>query len=124
MEQEERELFFMEEFNQSTLRNVEREKLIPSPQGNHKRSLIGQEWYYYGETETEYTLFCDKIVGETKQHVFIELYADDILLSNSLIAIEKEALSQRYPIQELFPCAMTKTVAAAILRDHFAQQTN
>lgn len=124
MEQEERELFFMEESNQSTLRNVEREKLIPSPQGNHKRSLIGQEWYYYGETETEYTLFCDKIASETEQHVFIQLYADGLLLSDSLIAIEKEALSQRYPVQELFPCAMTQAVAETILKDHFAQQTN
>jgi len=122
MNQADRELFFEENLFKSTLSKLEREKLIPSLQGNHKRSLIGQKWFYFGETTDEYSLYHDQIVDENDSVVFIHLFADGELLTETLIAIDKKELSNRYPIQGLFPKPMEEWEAKLILKHHFSNQ--
>lgn len=114
---------FEEEIGGSTLQNVEKEKLVfSSPQGNHKRSRVGEKWYYFGETEESYSLFHDQIVGENETHFFLHLYEDGVLITDSLVAIEKDYFKKAYPIQPLFPKAMEKDEALDILRNHFKNQ--
>lgn len=122
MNQAENQLFFEESMFKSTLSKIERDKLIPSPQGNHKRSLIGKKWFYFGETAEDYSLFYDQIVAETDSHVFIRLFKDGELLTESLIALDKKELENRYPVQDLFPAPMEDWDAKLILKHHFNSQ--
>jgi len=122
MNQAENQLFFEESMFKSTLSKIERDKLIPSPQGNHKRSLIGKKWFYFGETVEDYSLFYDQIVAETDSHVFIRLFKDGELLTESLIALDKKELENRYPVQDLFPVPMEDWDAKLILKHHFNNQ--
>ena len=122
MNQADRELFFEESLFKSTLSTVEREKLIPSPDGNHKRSLIGQKWFYFGETTDDYSLFYDQFVEENDTAVFVRMFQDGELLMDTLVAIPKEGLNKCYPIQSLFPNSMEEWEAELILRNYFKQQ--
>lgn len=122
MNQADRELFFEESLFKSTLSTVEREKLIPSPDGNHKRSLIGQKWFYFGETTDDYSLFYDQFVAENDTAVFVRMFQDGELLMDTLVAIPKKRLNKCYPVQSLFPNSMEEWEAELILRNYFKQQ--
>lgn len=91
-------------------------------QGNHQRSLIGNEWYYYGETAEEYALYKDCVVAENDTHVFIDMYEGERKLNSHRIPVEKKRLDDLYPVQSLFPYAMSEKEARAILRNHFITQ--
>lgn len=122
MTQEELEMFFQIHQPYSTLTKVEKEKLIPSPKGNHERSLIGMKWFYYGETEDEYTLFHDEIVDEVGEFVFVDLYMDNTKMVETSVPIKIVDIQKRYPAQDLFPVPMEKEEAIEILREHFKNQ--
>lgn len=91
-------------------------------QGNHQRSLIGQEWYYYGESVDEYALYTDVFVKETDTCVFVDMYEEGIKLNQHAIAIDKKHIHNLYPVQSLFPRPMTEKEAKSILRRHFLNQ--
>lgn len=115
---------FEEEQNQSTLKNVEKGKLFfSSPHGNHKRSRMGEKWFYFGETAENYSLFYDEVVGESDSHYFLRLHEDGEWIADTLVAIEKNQFEKRYPVQPLFATSMEETEAVAILKDHFKLQT-
>lgn len=122
MNQAEKELFFEKDMYKSTLSKVERSKLIPSPQGNHERSLIGQKWFYFGETKDEYSLFYDEIVWQTKDVVFVEIVKDNQTITDSAVAIKITDLEKRYPVQDLFPKPMEEKEALSILKNYFKNQ--
>ena len=119
MDQTERELFFKESEQENTLSGVEVEKLVFSPHGNHKRSLVGDKWFYFGETEEEYSLFHDEVVNEDDSHVYILMYENGELLIGMPIAIWKTDYEKIYPIQPLFPFPMQSFEAESILKEYF-----
>lgn len=90
--------------------------------GNHQRSLVGDQWYYYGESGDEYALYKDIIVHEGDTFVLIDMYEDDTRLNRHPIAINKDRLAYLYPVQELFSEPMNESDAKAILRYHFIKQ--
>lgn len=123
MNKEVQELF-EENLHQSTLKSVEKDKLVfSSPQGNHKRSRLGEKWFYFGETTDSYTLFHDEIEGEDTNHYFVRLYQDGESLTDDLIAIGKKEFSKRYPVQMLFSHSMEETEALAVLKTYFKDQS-
>lgn len=122
MNQEEREAFFKEEETLSTLAKA---ASIPSghaPQGNLERSFVGEKWFYYGETADEYSLYCDEVVSEDLQHVYIMIKEGERELLPSLVALDKIAYQKRYPVQSLFIKPMQTADALKILRVHFSNQ--
>lgn len=96
--------------------------ILTFSQGNHKRSLVGDEWYYYGETYETYSLYKDKVIRETSDHVFIDIYEENTRLNSTPIGIEKNRLHKLYPVQELFPRPMGQEEAREILRKHFIKE--
>lgn len=90
--------------------------------GNHQRSLVGDQWYYYGESGDEYSLYKDIIVYEGDSFVLIDMYEDDTRLNRHPIALAKDKLDTLYPVQDLFSEPMGESEAKAILKYHFLQQ--
>lgn len=119
MNQEEYESLFLKE--EPDLKKAPA-SAVSFSQGNHKRSLVGLEWFYYGETDTNYALYKDVIVSENKSSVFIDIYEDDYKLNTTSIALEKERLKDIYPLQSLFPRPMSQAEAEEILKEHFAKE--
>lgn len=91
-------------------------------QGNHQRSLIGKQWFYYGESDEEYTLYKDVIVQEAPQYVLIDMYANGERINAHPVAIEKSQLKKQYPVQKLFPYPMSDKDAKRKLRDYFIRK--
>lgn len=122
MNQEERERFFKKE--EASLRGLMEKS--PSfkftPHGNHKRSFVGESWYYFGETDIEYTLFHDLVEYEDDKHVYISIYKDNKKISNTSIAVLKDDFERQYPVQRLFPHSMNEEEATAILKEYFINQ--
>ena len=121
MNQTERENFFMEEV--SPLKNLSKAELSFPPHGNHKRSLVGKRWYYLAETDTTYNLLCDEIVEESEEGLWLRLWMDDCLITDTTVYITREHYNDMYPVQkELFPCTLTHEEALARLKEYFSMQ--
>ena len=116
MNQAERELFFRGE---EECNNPLRKQYVFPSNGNHKRSPIGKGWYYLAESDDNYNLFKDHIVGETPAGYYIQIYMDGELVSDNLIFIERDKYNEVYPVQPLFPISMSDTSALVILKEYF-----
>ena len=123
MNQEEREAFFKEEETLSTLAKAVSGPLgQTAPHGNLERSFVGEKWFYYGETTEEYSLYCDEVVDEDMQRVYIMIKEGERPLLHNLVAMDKITYEKRYPVQSLFMKPMELAEATEILRSHFANQ--
>lgn len=111
------EALFIEE--EHLLKNIP-EDVKTFSQGNQKRSFIGEEWYYVGETAEDFTLHKDVIVSENDTHVFIDMYVEEKKLNKDPIALDKDLAKEVYPAQTLFPKPMTYNEACNTLRDYFS----
>lgn len=120
MNQEEREAFFKEET--VSLKRIPRRARIFPPQGNHKRSLVGECWLYIGESDISYNLFKDEIIQEDDNGVWIRLWMDHKLLTENPIYITMDKYKKIYPVQELFPYPTNELEATAILKSYFQKQ--
>ena len=122
MNQEEREAFFKEEETLSTLAKAASATSEHAPHGNLERSYVGEKWFYYGETTDEYSLYCDEVVDEDMQRVYIMIKEGERPLLHNLVAIDKITYEKRYPVQSLFMHPMQEAEAQMILRKHFSSQ--
>ena len=123
MNQEEREAFFKEEETLSTLAKAVSGPLgQTAPHGNLERSFVGEKWFYYGETTDEYSLYCDEVVDEDMQRVYIMIKESERPLLHNLVAMDKITYEKRYPVQSLFMHPMQEAEAQMILRKHFSNQ--
>ena len=123
MNQEEREAFFKEEETLSTLAKAVSGPLgQTAPHGNLERSFVGEKWFYYGETTDEYSLYCDEVVDEDMQRVYIMIKEGERPLLHNLVAMDKITYEKRYPVQSLFMHPMQEAEARMILRKHFSSQ--
>lgn len=91
--------------------------------GNHKRSRIGDKWFYYGETEDSFTLYRDEVVSVDEDYVYIHIYQEDRRLTDTPVAITHLKVHQMYPLQKIFSEPMEKREALRILRDHFIEES-
>lgn len=78
---------------------------------NPELSLVGLRWYYLGEDETHYFLHYDKIVYQTEEGVFVELYMDAIDEGETLVIptplfVPYYDYYRMYPVSSKFPVAL------------------
>lgn len=91
--------------------------------GNHKRSRIGDKWFYYGETEDAFNLYYDEVVGKDEKHLYILMYEEEQQMTRTPIAVTHDKANQMYPIQTLFPEPMERKEALEILRNYFVEES-
>ena len=87
---------------------------------NHERSLIGDKWYAYGESEKSFTLICHEVIVEDDEYVYIDISKFKEGSYCTLLPIKRENYFKNYPIQNTFPKPMEEEEALDILRSLFS----
>lgn len=87
---------------------------------NHERSLIGDKWFAYGDSEKTFTLIYHEVVQENEDYLFVNVVLLDEGPIATLLPVKREDYNNIYPIQDIFPKSMEVKEAMDILKTIFS----
>lgn len=87
---------------------------------NHERSLIGDKWFAYGDSEKTFTLIYHEVIAENDDYVFVNIEALDLGILATLLPVKREDYNTIYPIQDVFSKPMEIEEAMDVLKTIFS----